>query len=84
MRYYFQMLHVTKMNLPAKMENAFEALGIAMAKMTAVTNQMKKVVLVRKSIRYTLCPKLFKLIFCCLKPVQNCSHVYIILPLMKV
>ena len=47
------MLHVTKMNLPAKMENAFEALGIAMAKMTAVTNQMKKVVLVRKSIRHT-------------------------------
>ena len=52
MPHHFQMLPVTKMNSPAKMENAFEALGVAMAKMTVVTNPMKKVVLVRKSITY--------------------------------
>ena len=54
------MLPVTKMNLPAKMGNAFVNLGNVTAKMTVATNQMKKAVLVRKSIyNITSVPKLF-------------------------
>ena len=50
MCHYFQMMLVMEINLPAQMGNALKALGIAMAKMTVATNQMKKAVLVRKSI----------------------------------
>ena len=73
------MLPVTKMNLPAKMGNAFVALGNVTAKMTAATIQMKKVVLVRKSIYNIQCslgrPKLFKLIICSLIMITVKLHV---------
>ena len=58
MPHHFQMLPVTKMNLPAKMGNAFVALGNVTAKMTAATIQMKKVVLVIKSIYNTGDPRI--------------------------
>ena len=51
--YYFQMLLVMEINLPAQMETAYKNLGNVMGKMTVevVTSLMKKTVLVRKSIK---------------------------------